>query len=134
MISLSSAFSCLKWFVVILHFFKKYARRGSTTAATSKMEHFVIMVNGWKPLTIIIKSSILDVAAGLDPPLIVGVYLWVLKNFREQLSLKKLLQTNTCAGRQFVKIVVISNIIKIMKLLRYWNLVNVQKNKLKRIN
>ena len=69
-------------------FFKKYARRGSTTAATSKMEHFVIMVNGWKPLTIIIKNSILDVAAGLDPPLIVGVYLWVLKNFREQLSLK----------------------------------------------
>ena len=44
-------------------------RCGSRTAATSKMEHFVIKVNGWKPLTIITKSSILDVAAILDPPL-----------------------------------------------------------------
>ena len=33
------------------------------------MEHFVIIVNGWKPLAIITKSSILDVAAVLDPPL-----------------------------------------------------------------
>ena len=30
------------------------------------MEHFVIIVNGWKPLTIITKSFILDVAAVLD--------------------------------------------------------------------
>ena len=44
-------------------------RGGSRTAATSKTEHFVIIVNGWKPLTIITKSSILDVAAVLDPPL-----------------------------------------------------------------
>ena len=29
-------------------------RGGSRTAATSKMERFVIIVNGWKPLTIII--------------------------------------------------------------------------------
>ena len=36
------------------------------TAATSKMERFVIIVNGWKSLTIITKRSILDVAAGLD--------------------------------------------------------------------
>ena len=53
---------------------------GSRIAVTSKMEHFVIIVNswqhfviivnGWKPLTIITKSSILDVAAVLDPPLI----------------------------------------------------------------
>ena len=28
------------------------------------------IVNGWKPLTIIAKLSILDVAAALDPPLI----------------------------------------------------------------
>ena len=42
---------------------------GSRTAATSKMEHFVIIVNGFHPLTIIIKSSILNVAAVLDPPL-----------------------------------------------------------------
>ena len=44
-------------------------RSGSKAAATSKMECFVIIVNGWKPLTIITRHSILDVAAGLDPPL-----------------------------------------------------------------
>ena len=44
-------------------------RGGSRTAATSKMERFVIIVNGWKPLTITIKCSILDVVAVLDPPL-----------------------------------------------------------------
>ena len=33
------------------------------------VEHFVITVNGWKPLTIITKSSILDVGAVLDPSL-----------------------------------------------------------------
>ena len=33
------------------------------------MEHFVIIVNGWKPLTITTKHAILDVAAVLDPPL-----------------------------------------------------------------
>ena len=42
---------------------------GSRTAATSKMERFVIIVNGWKPLTVITKRSILDVVAVLDPPL-----------------------------------------------------------------
>ena len=45
------------------------SRGGSRAAATSKMELFAIIVNGWKPLTIIAKSSILDVAAILDPPL-----------------------------------------------------------------
>ena len=45
-------------------------RGGSRTAATSTMEHFVIIVNGWKPLTIITKTSILNIAAVLDPPLI----------------------------------------------------------------
>ena len=44
-------------------------RGGSRTAATSKIEHFLIIVNGWKPLTIITKSSILDIAAARDPPL-----------------------------------------------------------------
>ena len=39
-------------------------------AATSKMESFVITVNGWKPLTIITKHSFFDVAAALDLPLI----------------------------------------------------------------
>ena len=38
------------------------------TAATSKMERFVIIVNGLQPLTIITKRSILDVSV-LDPPL-----------------------------------------------------------------
>ena len=38
-------------------------RGGSRTAATSKMEHFVIIVNGFT------KRSISDVSAALDPPL-----------------------------------------------------------------
>ena len=46
-------------------------RGGSRIATTSKMERFGIIVNGWRPLTIITKRSILDVAAVLDPPLIV---------------------------------------------------------------
>ena len=36
-------------------------RGGSRTAATSKMERFVIIVNGQKPLTIITKCSILEI-------------------------------------------------------------------------
>ena len=44
-------------------------RDGSRTAATSKMEHFVIIANGWKPLTIITKNSMLNDAAVPDPPL-----------------------------------------------------------------
>ena len=51
-------------------------RGGSRTAATSKMELFVILVNGFQPLTIITKCSILDVAAVLDPPL------QIIKDFR----------------------------------------------------
>ena len=43
---------------------------GSRTAVKSKMELFVIIVNGFQPLTLITKISILDVAAVLDPPLI----------------------------------------------------------------
>ena len=50
-------------------------RSGSRAAAKSKMEYFVIRVNGWKPLTIITKYSILDVAAALDPPLIIQVWI-----------------------------------------------------------
>ena len=44
-------------------------RGGSRPAATYKMERFVIIANGWRPLTIITKRSILDVAAALDPSL-----------------------------------------------------------------
>ena len=42
----------------------------SRAAATSKIERFVIIVKGFQPLTIIIKRSILDIAAALDAPLI----------------------------------------------------------------
>ena len=45
------------------------SRGGSRTAATFKMERFVIIVNGFQLITIITKRSILDVAAVLDPPL-----------------------------------------------------------------
>ena len=41
---------------------KRKTRGGSRTAATSKLEHFMLF-------TIITKSSILDVAVVLDPPL-----------------------------------------------------------------
>ena len=36
-----------------------------------QVERFVIIVSGFQPLTIITKRSILDVAAVLDPPLII---------------------------------------------------------------
>ena len=45
-------------------------RGGSRAVATCKMECFVIIVNGWKQLTIITKHSILDLAAALDPLLL----------------------------------------------------------------
>ena len=41
----------------------------------------MIIVNGWKLLTIITKRSILDVAAALDPPLMVLTYSSFLKGF-----------------------------------------------------
>ena len=46
------------------------------------MEHFVIIVSGWKPLTNITKSSILDVAAALDPPLTNWVYDYYIDTFK----------------------------------------------------
>ena len=48
-------------------------RDGSRTSVTSKMELFVIIVNGFQPLTITTKCSILDVAAVLDPLLKLGL-------------------------------------------------------------
>ena len=48
---------------------------GSRPVATSKMKLFVIIVNGFQPLSIITKCSILDVAAVLDPPLLYISYL-----------------------------------------------------------
>ena len=50
--------------------FQKISRGASSTAATSKVELFVIIVNGFQPLTIITKSPTLDVPAALDPPLV----------------------------------------------------------------
>ena len=50
-------------------------RGGSRAATTSKRERFVIIVNGFHPLTIITKRFILDVAAALDPPLGTPFYL-----------------------------------------------------------
>ena len=44
-----------------------HIRGGSRTGVTSKMKHFMIIVNGWKSLTIITKCSILYVAPVLDP-------------------------------------------------------------------
>ena len=44
-------------------------RGGSRIAPSSKTELFVIMVNGFQPLTIITKCSILEVVVVLDPPL-----------------------------------------------------------------
>ena len=55
--------------------FIKVFRGESRAAATFKMECFVIIVNGWKPLTIVTKHSILDAAAALDPPLVLH-FIW----------------------------------------------------------
>ena len=57
-----------------------FVRGGSRAAATSKMERFMIIVNGFQPLTIISKRSILDVAAALDPPLHVLKYKTITAN------------------------------------------------------
>ena len=44
-------------------------RGGSRADATSNMECFVIIINGFQPLTIFTKRSVLDVAAALVSPL-----------------------------------------------------------------
>ena len=57
-------------FLSTRYIFYIVCKDGSMTAKTSKMELFVIIANGFQPLTIITKCSILDVAAVLDPPLV----------------------------------------------------------------
>ena len=52
------------------------SRDESRTGATSKMKHFLIIINGWKTLTFITKSPILAVAAVLNP--LLGVVLVML--------------------------------------------------------
>ena len=49
---------------------KKLIRGGSRTSITSKVEFIVTIVNRFQPLTIIIKSSILDLGGILFPPLL----------------------------------------------------------------
>ena len=78
---------------------KKYVSRdGSRAAATSKMECFVIIVNGFQPITIIIKCSILDVAAVLDSPLAKEVYFRIESFSHRVISRKKviLIEKNLC--------------------------------------
>ena len=61
---------CLSVIYISLEiYFQDKTSGGSRAAATSKMERFVIIVNGFQPLTVITKRSILDVAAALAPPL-----------------------------------------------------------------
>lgn len=50
-----------------------FLRGGSRAAAKSKMERFVIIINGFQPLPVITKSSILAIAAALDLPSI-GIF------------------------------------------------------------
>ena len=60
----------------------KVTSGGSRFAVTSRIQHFVIIVNIWKPLIIVTKRSILDVEATLDPPLVtsqVSNTFWYLK-------------------------------------------------------
>ena len=65
-----------------------HIKGGSRSAATSKMERFVIIVNGWKPLTIITKHSILNVAAAVHPPLhMLYLHLMILSNANFELRL-----------------------------------------------
>ena len=69
-------------------------RGGSRAGAPSKMGRFVIIVNGRKPLTIITKRSVLDVAAALDPSLIfTGKHpCWSLKHRRFPVNITKFLR------------------------------------------
>ena len=64
-----SYFAYIKRFKILADFISQPVRGGSRAVATFTMENFVIIVNGSKPLSIITKSFILDVAAVLDPPL-----------------------------------------------------------------
>ena len=79
-------------------------RCGSRAAATSKMEHFVTIVNGFQPLTIIKKRSILDVAAVLDPPL--DCY-----DFQDSIKNRVLPATIKACVRYFIKIHYTSDLI-----------------------
>ena len=68
--TLRSSTVCLNELQLLLYE-TELVRGGSRAASTSKMERFLIIVNGFQPLIIITKHSSLDVAAALDPPLLV---------------------------------------------------------------
>ena len=51
------------------------SRDGYRTPPISKMEHFVIIAKGWRPLTIVRKISILDIIGTLDPRKHLLIYL-----------------------------------------------------------
>ena len=53
---------------------KEGGRGGPRANEVSNIERFVIIVNGRKPLTIITKHPILDVAAALNPSLVSQFY------------------------------------------------------------
>ena len=69
-------------------------RGGFRVATASKTECFVIIVNGFHPLTIIIKHSILDVAATLDPPLVLIFVFQLAVLGKELLTRIKLISVN----------------------------------------
>ena len=67
----------LLWFIyVIIPCVYGDIKGGSRADATSKMEHFLTIVKGWKPYTIITKRPILDDAAPLYPPLGMNTKSW----------------------------------------------------------
>ena len=67
--------------------YQKEIKGDPRASATSKLDRFVIIVNGFQPLTIITKRYILDVAAALDPPLEIKLYRRARK--KKNLTLKK---------------------------------------------
>ena len=68
------------------------------------MEHFVIIVNGWNPLTVIIKRFILDAAAVLDPPLLTQTTIGQMKKFFWIISVKLFLLAEQNGSRSRRKI------------------------------
>ena len=90
------------------------------------MERFVIIVNGFQPLTIITKSPILDVAAALDSPLRttdeIGVSLYVHLKIYDQ----KVAQSKTVDSFQVMKLKILfslgSRTLKVLlcKLKKHW--------------
>ena len=73
-------------------------RGGSRAAATLKIEHFVIIVSGFQPLTIITKPSILDVVVALDPHL----KMIILSELFDLLTLSVVYDVSNCFWKTFI--------------------------------